>query len=114
VVFTHNEYGGNAAAVIILLFLPLTVIFAEEYKLWKNKKLEMNDPRATPSVPTQSFSTNSLTEERASCWKTVFSPPNKGEDYTILQALFSLDMLILFIVAMCGVGGTLTVIDNPT
>jgi len=33
VVFTHNEYGGSASAMIILLFLLLTVVFAEEYKL---------------------------------------------------------------------------------
>ncbi|XP_049379173.1 protein NUCLEAR FUSION DEFECTIVE 4-like [Solanum stenotomum] len=47
-----------------------------------------------------------------SCWKTVFQPPARGEDFTILQALFSLDMLILFIATICGVGGTLTAIDN--
>nr|KYP69124.1 putative transporter MCH1 [Cajanus cajan] len=39
-------------------------------------------------------------------------PPERGEDYTILQALFSVDMFILFITCICGVGGTLTAIDN--
>ncbi|RYR03593.1 hypothetical protein Ahy_B06g082649 isoform C [Arachis hypogaea] len=39
-------------------------------------------------------------------------PPSRGEDYTILQALFSIDMLILFIATTFGVGGTLTAIDN--
>lgn len=39
-------------------------------------------------------------------------PPERGEDYTILQALFSVDMLILFVATACGVGGTLTAIDN--
>jgi MFS family permease len=117
VVFTHNEYGGSAAAVVLLLFLPLAVVFAEEYKLWKSKKLEMNDLEAAPSIPTQS-TTNPLpelrTEMQASCWKTVFNAPDRGEDYTILQALFSVDMVILFTAAMCGVGGTLTAIDNLT
>ncbi|KAL3355490.1 hypothetical protein AABB24_019524 [Solanum stoloniferum] len=51
-------------------------------------------------------------EVSVSCWKTVFQPPARGEDFTILQALFSLDMLILFIATICGVGGTLTAIDN--
>ncbi|EFH39148.1 nodulin family protein [Arabidopsis lyrata subsp. lyrata] len=44
--------------------------------------------------------------------KTVFDPPERGDDYTILQALFSVDMLILFLATICGVGGTLTAIDN--
>lgn len=43
--------------------------------------------------------------------KTFKSPP-RGEDYTILQALVSIDMLILFLATICGVGGTLTAIDN--
>ncbi|XP_004250040.2 protein NUCLEAR FUSION DEFECTIVE 4-like [Solanum lycopersicum] len=51
-------------------------------------------------------------EVSISCWKTVFQPPARGEDFTILQALFSLDMLILFVATICGVGGTLTAIDN--
>ncbi|KAH0745376.1 hypothetical protein KY285_007033 [Solanum tuberosum] len=51
-------------------------------------------------------------EVSVSCWKTVFQPPARGEDFTILQALFSLDMLILFVATICGVGGTLTAIDN--
>ncbi|MBA0808889.1 hypothetical protein Gohar_024591, partial [Gossypium harknessii] len=47
-----------------------------------------------------------------SCWKTAFNAPNRGDDYTILQALFSLDMIILFLATTCGIGGTLTAIDN--
>ncbi|KAI4339255.1 hypothetical protein MLD38_024217 [Melastoma candidum] len=42
----------------------------------------------------------------------AFQPPAWGKDYTILQALFSIDMLILFLTMMCGAGGTLTAIDN--
>ncbi|KAL2324056.1 hypothetical protein Fmac_023114 [Flemingia macrophylla] len=42
----------------------------------------------------------------------VFTPPPRGENYTILQALFSWDMILLFFAGTCGVGGTLTAIDN--
>ncbi|XP_057428124.1 uncharacterized protein LOC130721357 [Lotus japonicus] len=52
------------------------------------------------------------TEDSTKWWQNVFTPPHRGEDYTILQALFSIDMLILFIACICGVGGTLTAIDN--
>ncbi|XP_041001105.1 uncharacterized protein LOC121246860 [Juglans microcarpa x Juglans regia] len=132
VTFTQSEYGGSAATVLILLFLPLAVVIVEEYQLWKRKELEMNEPAplkiiteklnpdAPPSVPARSSSTTTnspladqpSTEKQVSCWKTVFRPPDRGEDYTILQALFSIDMLILFMAAICGVGGTLTAIDN--
>ncbi|XP_071723429.1 probable transporter MCH1 [Rutidosis leptorrhynchoides] len=44
--------------------------------------------------------------------KTAFKPPPRGEDYTILQAVCSIDMLVLLAVTICGVGGTLTAIDN--
>ncbi|CAN4126598.1 unnamed protein product [Withania somnifera] len=53
-----------------------------------------------------------LKDPKVSCWKTVFRPPARGQDFTILQALFSVDMLILFFATICGVGGTLTAIDN--
>jgi hypothetical protein len=33
VVFTHNEFVGSVVVVIILLFLPLLVVFAVEFKL---------------------------------------------------------------------------------
>lgn len=53
-------------------------------------------------------------KEMISCWniKSIFNPPERGEDYTILQALFSIDMMVLFFTTICGVGGTLTAIDN--
>lgn len=38
--------------------------------------------------------------------------PVRGENYTILQALLSLDMWILFLGAICGIGAALTAIDN--
>lgn len=38
--------------------------------------------------------------------------PKRGDDFTIPQALVSLDMLILFLTSICGIGLTVTVIDN--
>lgn len=46
------------------------------------------------------------------CFENIFRAPDRGEDYTILQALFNIDMLILFITITSGVGGALTAIDN--
>jgi hypothetical protein len=38
--FIHNEYVGSVVAVIIFFFLPLLLVFAIEFKLWKSKELE--------------------------------------------------------------------------
>ncbi|KAM4094352.1 hypothetical protein ACJW30_06G189700 [Castanea mollissima] len=131
VTFTQSEYGGSVAAVLLLLFLPLAVVIIEERYLWKNKNISsLNDssqvkvitekPKAesttasfAQSIPDTTNMVPELDKEKhVSCWKNVFSPPDRGDDYTILQALFSIDMLILFFSAICGVGGTLTAIDN--
>lgn len=126
--FTRIEYGFSASVVTILLFLPISVVVKEEIDVWKLKKQSINPPNlkivvsneTTPSATTISKEQNKFEPEperepeveQISCWRTVFRPPARGEDYTILQALFSLDMLILFFATICGVGGTLTAIDN--
>uniref|UniRef100_A0A2P2N139 Uncharacterized protein MANES_10G051300 n=1 Tax=Rhizophora mucronata TaxID=61149 RepID=A0A2P2N139_RHIMU len=129
--FSQSEYGASAAIVLFLLFLPLAVVSIEEYKIWQSKQHALNDPTPLkivtekPSQETELSSepssggnnltiTGSSTEDKVSvsCWKTAFRPPDRGEDFTILQALFSIDMITLFLASICGVGGTLTAIDN--
>ena len=60
----------------------------------------------------QPSSSSSCLGSLGKCVRTMFRPPPRGEDYTILQALVSVDMLVLFVATICGVGGTLTAIDN--
>ncbi|XP_028125043.1 uncharacterized protein LOC114321979 [Camellia sinensis] len=138
--FTQSEYGGSAAAVVVLLCLPLAVVIKEEYSIWKSKKeaqlqLQLQPPSIDLKIVTENQNTETILPPSAtsnggeevlvlptsqkqadsdsvSCWRTIFQPPNRGDDYTILQALFSIDMLILFFATICGVGGTLTAIDN--
>nr|XP_027118634.1 protein NUCLEAR FUSION DEFECTIVE 4-like [Coffea arabica] len=85
--FSRSEYIASAVAVLILVFSPLLVVAKEE------------------------FTTYSWNKTIASM-RNVFHPPELGEDYTILQAVFSLDLLILLISTSCGIGGALTAIDN--
>uniref|UniRef100_A0A6N2M0X4 Nodulin-like domain-containing protein n=1 Tax=Salix viminalis TaxID=40686 RepID=A0A6N2M0X4_SALVM len=123
--FTGGEYGGSAAV--------------KNTRFGVAKRQALNDPSplrivaekpppsqeipAAPSPPPPSTSNenklvtaepppSSTDNSNVSCWKTAFTPPNRGEDFTILQALFSADMFILFLATICGVGGTLTAIDN--
>ncbi|KAJ9684701.1 hypothetical protein PVL29_016930 [Vitis rotundifolia] len=129
--FSQSEYGGSAALVLLLLFLPLAVVIQEEFKLWKIRQQALSEPPLLKIIaenlnteasssslsPESAAATSSLPEQlssrkEVSGFSNVFRPPDRGEDYTILQALFSIDMLILFFTTICGVGGTLTAIDN--
>ncbi|KAG9136615.1 hypothetical protein Leryth_020277 [Lithospermum erythrorhizon] len=126
--FTRVEYGVTTAVMTILMFLPLWIVLKEEINSWRIKRQgldkfpeikvvqEKQEEVSIPPPQTQSLtlpsSTNEVENQEPSCWKTVFQPPARGDDFTILQALFSVDMLILFVTAICGVGGTLTAIDN--
>ncbi|XWS55884.1 hypothetical protein CRYUN_Cryun09bG0038400 [Craigia yunnanensis] len=128
--FNRIEYVGSASLVTILLFFPLAVVIREDFKLRKRKKQALSDvsqmevvtenPTAVELVP-QTMTVESLPqptgdpkgpEKHVGCMENILKPPDRGEDYTILQALFSIDMLIIFIATTCGVGGTLTAIDN--
>ncbi|KAF5475785.1 hypothetical protein F2P56_007555 [Juglans regia] len=123
--FTELEYIGSACVVLFLLFLPLAIVIREEFSLWKRKGNALNDATQV-KVATQNPPASEQQEEPSlshgeappghrkadSCMNNIFKPPDRGEDYTILQALFSIDMLILFIATTCGFGGTLTAIDN--
>ena len=42
----------------------------------------------------------------------ILNKPKRGEDYGILQALLSIDMLIIFLATLVGLGSGLTVVDN--
>ncbi|KAK9064075.1 hypothetical protein SSX86_017947 [Deinandra increscens subsp. villosa] len=126
--FPRPEYAGSAMVVLFLLFLPLAVVVREEYNIRKNKRISVNDPSpikivtenpippsnptVLPPPPPPKQEAQEKQEKQPSCFRTAFQPPERGEDYTILQALFSLDMLTLFLATICGVGGTLTAIDN--
>ncbi|KAH6804046.1 Major facilitator superfamily protein [Perilla frutescens var. frutescens] len=118
--FNRGEYIVSAATVVVLIFLPMAIVFKEENYLIKKKMQDLNNPppqvqilTEKPSQPPAAAAPPPENQE-ISCWnaKSIFRPPDRGDDYTILQALFSVDMLILFFATICGVGGTLTAIDN--
>ncbi|KAK4419260.1 hypothetical protein Salat_2338900 [Sesamum alatum] len=119
-VFSRAVYEGSAVVVLILLFAPLAIVFREEFKVWKTKKVEGNESNDPPPVeaPGQESPPQMVAEppkdqeEPVPWWRDVFKPPERGQDYNILQALFSIDMIILLTAITLGVGGSLTAIDN--
>ncbi|XP_030492491.2 protein NUCLEAR FUSION DEFECTIVE 4 [Cannabis sativa] len=123
--FTRVQYVATSPIIVLLLvFLPLAIVIREEYRIWKAKTtLPLQDVvipqnnhasvQLADAQPSNEGVSREASQEEGSSWcKNIFNPPERGEDYTILQALFSVDMLILFISTICGVGGTLTLIDN--
>ncbi|KQK13777.1 hypothetical protein BRADI_1g12440v3 [Brachypodium distachyon] len=113
--FPKPAFYVTATVLLLLIFFPLVIVVQQELKTYLQPPTPTpvnltitvdNDPK-TPVEPAPAESSTS-----ASCFQDVLRPPARGEDYTILQALFSVDMLVLFVATICGVGGTLTAIDN--
>ncbi|RZC70539.1 hypothetical protein C5167_033662 [Papaver somniferum] len=115
--FPHGGYVVTATIVCLILFLPLLVAIKEEIGIWNSKKQPLTDvviqkPPVTDSTAPPPKSAQ-LAEKPVDSWySNVFNPPNRGEDYTILQALLSVDMLIIFLATFCGLGSSLAAIDN--
>ncbi|CAI9783154.1 unnamed protein product [Fraxinus pennsylvanica] len=115
--FPRVAYAGSASFVLFLLFSQLIVIIKEEINVWKSKRQESKDAIQLKVVsqlpnPPPVEELQPTIGDQASWWSNPFKPPERGEDYNILQAIFSIDMIILFTVTTFGVGGTLTAIDN--
>ncbi|KAM7464204.1 hypothetical protein LguiA_032325 [Lonicera macranthoides] len=66
-----------------------------------------------PKIVTKDFPEIPLPKTKISSFmRNVLDRPERGDDYTIFQAFFNMDMLTLFMAATFGAGGTLTAIDN--
>ncbi|KAL8040363.1 hypothetical protein ABFX02_10G093300 [Erythranthe guttata] len=111
VVFSRAEYAGSTTVVLLLLFSPLAIVFREEYNTLTNNKVITTIENPTPETEAPPPPPPAAAAA-VPWWKDVFTPPERGEDYNILQAVFSIDMIILFTAITFGIGGTLTAIDN--
>ena len=132
--FPRSAYAGSVTVVCALLFVPLVIAIREEFTLWNLQKQQENSISPTeiaidklhpvestkpaelpPPPPSSSSSSNQEDKSKSSspsCFTTIFKKPPRGEDYTILQALLSIDMSILFLATLFGLGSALTAIDN--
>ncbi|KAG7572801.1 Nodulin-like [Arabidopsis suecica] len=119
--FSKAAYAASATICCVLLFVPLTVSVKQEIEVWNMKKLPIEEPsevkvekpkKELDLVQDKTAKVDGEGKETKSCFLTVFSPPPRGEDYTILQALLSTDMIILFVATFCGLGSSLTAVDN--
>lgn len=134
VAFSQSAYVGSAVVVLLLLFLPVVVVWREEANIWrlkvhsktnpspitisvdKQEKSEVaNDPpKAVLAQPISDSEVPTPCKQSSRLARIIkiFKAPKRGTDFTIIQALVSIDMWILFIANICGVGGCLTAVDN--
>lgn len=122
VTFTRGEYYVSAFIIIFLLFLPILIIVKDQREVYKSERknnhngviLDVIDEVMREERPQQEDVgiNGDLPKKQVSCWTKIFQRPNRGDDYSIFEALFSFDMMFLFLATACGLGGTLTVIDN--
>ncbi|XP_054784744.1 uncharacterized protein LOC129291431 [Prosopis cineraria] len=121
--FTQNEYYLSSSLMLFLLLLPFVVVITEELKLCKANQQEPQNVTITTEKPKLEYDHEMTNQHKSeehkeavstSCswWRNIFRKPERGEDYTILQAILSLDMAVLFSATICGLGGTLTVVNN--
>ncbi|MCL7039487.1 hypothetical protein MKW94_024923 [Papaver nudicaule] len=120
-IFSHAGYVITATVICILFFTPLSVSIKEELVLWNLMKKNLTPPEIVTVVTStlvKPIAFQLQLEEKenpkptVSCFSDVFDPPERGEDYTILQAILSIDMLLIIIGSFCGLGTSLTAIDN--
>ncbi|CAJ1979240.1 unnamed protein product [Sphenostylis stenocarpa] len=119
-VFSKAAYAGSATLVCILLILPLFITIRQELSLWNSKeklartingvvieKPQIVEPAESPPPPKEK-----AIDPNMSWFANIFNKPERGEDHTILQALISIDMLLLLISSFAGYGTNVTVVDN--
>uniref|UniRef100_A0A0D9Y1U0 Uncharacterized protein n=1 Tax=Leersia perrieri TaxID=77586 RepID=A0A0D9Y1U0_9ORYZ len=109
--FTRAEYAVSAAVVFAALLAPFAIVLREEAALFKIMPPEHETTTPAPPPATKPPPQSPATTATARILHSL-RPPPRGEDYTIPQALVSIDMLLLFTATVFGVGGTLTAIDN--
>ncbi|XP_059659310.1 protein NUCLEAR FUSION DEFECTIVE 4-like [Cornus florida] len=107
--FPRGAYAGSATVVCLLLFVPLLIAIREEHVFWNQNKTTVENPTV---VKSESLSAVKPESSTPAWYQDIFNKPERGEDYTILQALLSIDMLILFLATFCGLGSSLTAVDN--
>ncbi|KAM7522411.1 hypothetical protein LguiA_012313 [Lonicera macranthoides] len=129
VTFSQTGYALSATVVCALLFVPLFISIREELIVWAylnqpkdNTKTAIDPPsvedqargntKTTIDPPSVLNQPKGNTKPETKCFQSIFKKPERGEDYTILQALLSTDMLILFLATFCGLGSSLTAVDN--
>ncbi|KAE9461236.1 hypothetical protein C3L33_06816, partial [Rhododendron williamsianum] len=105
VTFPQAGYALSVTVVCALLFVPLFIAIREELVLWNQypKGAKPISPSSHILEPTPKPKPLLEGKPKTTCFQDIFiNKPERGEDYTILQALLSTDMLILLFATSVG------------
>ncbi|TYH16395.1 hypothetical protein ES288_A05G113800v1 [Gossypium darwinii] len=96
ITFSKSAYAGVTTVACVLLFALLFIAIREELLVWKLKKQPIIPPTKTtintPNGEVDKSKQEAMFDDK-SCFLTLCDKPKRGEDYTILQALTSIDIL---------------------
>ncbi|KAG6583529.1 Protein NUCLEAR FUSION DEFECTIVE 4, partial [Cucurbita argyrosperma subsp. sororia] len=109
IAFSQAGYAGGVAVIGVLICLPLLIAIKEELFLFKLGKQTMN-PSVVVSIPREQLKEISKISLRSV--SNVCKEPQRGEDFSILQALLSKDMALIFIATVSACGSSVAAIDN--
>lgn len=105
--FSRVGYAASATVACVLMFFPLLIGIRQELSIWKQNVSNANVTKV------EKIRDKVLEETDKTLWyQNIFKKPEIGEDYTILQALLSIEFLTLFVATYCGLGSSLTAVDN--
>ncbi|KAH1045871.1 hypothetical protein J1N35_036655 [Gossypium stocksii] len=119
--FSHTAYLISGVAVCFIMFSPFFIAVREEFYTWRNREQLTAPIRLVDEAPTLpetemkseiEYGSMETKEASASGCSSIFKPPKRGEDFSILQALSSIDMFLVFLGTFCGLGCSLTAVDN--
>ncbi|KAG4979884.1 hypothetical protein JHK82_033125 [Glycine max] len=114
--FSKAAYAGSATVVcVLLIILPLFIAVRKEFSPWNimEKVLAHAANEVIIEKPQIVEAKEKAKDDpNGSCFSNIFNKPERGEDHTILQALLSIDMLLLLISSFAGYGTNVTVVDN--
>ncbi|XP_022970398.1 uncharacterized protein LOC111469397 [Cucurbita maxima] len=109
IAFSQAGYAGGVAVIVVLICLPLLIAIKEELSLFKLGKQTMN-PSVLVSIPREPL--EQISKISLPSVSNVCKGPQRGEDFSILQALLSKDMTLIFIATISACGSSVAAIDN--
>ncbi|KAI4383781.1 hypothetical protein MLD38_009581 [Melastoma candidum] len=110
--FPRAGYAACTAVVVIFLFSPLWIVVSEELAIWEHKKRTALELVVVSQTQAEAAKLSETPQKHTPWNKDIFNPPPRGEDYTILQGLLSVDMIVLFLATLCGLGCSLSAVDS--
>lgn len=101
------------AGLFVLLVAPLLAIsYRSEFHGKQSAAPGLQSPAPKPEPDVESAVDEKKDETPQAAVKGKAPWPKRGEDHTILQALWSVDFWLLFVATIFGVGSGLTATDN--